>query len=218
MTDNNDKDTFCVAVCITILLLGSMFLWPPITAPESTTTIEEEQGDTMFIAIHPYFDHWADYNGTLSIVVDGRNETGNCIDSWFLTDCRYERGTSYTVYINGTIVAEDWIALVGTVGTWRGASWWGYIGKPVEVCHINLTLYSEVEHQFLVGQEEPSTPHIEFYDSWVSDDRTNTGVSVVVGSRQDGMTPLKTSRVGCVLRSMMEQDIIHLNIIPMDGH
>jgi len=36
----------------------------------------------------------------------------------------------------------------------------------------------EVIMAFYINQ---TTPHIEFYDSWVSDDRTNTGDSVVVG-------------------------------------
>jgi len=181
MTSNNDDTGLFIAVCIVFLIIVSSPLWFPMSIPEETTVIEDEQGVSVFIAVHPYFGHWVDYNGTVSIVVDGRNESGNCIDSWFLTSYRYECGTNYTVSVNGTIVATDWIALVGDFGTWKGASWWGYIGKPVEVCHINLTLYSEAEHQFLVGQEEPPTPHIEFYDAWVSDSRTNVGVSVVVG-------------------------------------
>jgi len=135
-----DKDAFCVAVCIVILILGSLPLWATIPEPEGTTTVEEPQGVAVFIAVHPYFGRWIDYNGTVSVVVDSRNESGNCIDSWFLTSYRYERGTSYTVYINDTIVAEDWIGLVGNFGTWKGASWWGYVGELVEVCHINLTL------------------------------------------------------------------------------
>ena len=142
MTDDNGGSTFWVAVCLAILLLGAMFIMPPITEPE--ITIEDEQGVTVFIAVHPYFDRWEDYNKTVSILVDGRNGTGDCINSWFLTSYRYERGTSYTVYINGTIVATNWIGLVGDFGTWKAASWWGYVGELVEVCHINLTLYSEV--------------------------------------------------------------------------
>lgn len=119
-------------------MFGSGTLYS-ISKPEETTVIEDEQGVAVFIAIHPYFDHWMDYNGTVSIDVGGRIETGNCIDSWFLTSWVYERGTNYVVYINGTIVAEDWIGLVGDFGTWKAASWWGYVGSLVEVCHINLT-------------------------------------------------------------------------------
>lgn len=137
----DDNGSFCVAVCIVILVLGSLPLWLPTTEPEGTTVIEETQDVSVFIAAHPYFGHWIDYNGTVSIIIDSRNESGNCIDSWFLTSYRYERGTSYTVYINDTIIAEDWIGLVGNFGTWKGTSWWGYVGEPIEVCHINLTLF-----------------------------------------------------------------------------
>lgn len=139
MTNEND-DAFCVAVLIIILVIGSLPFWLPAPEPEATTTIEEENGVTAFIAVHPYFGKWLDYNNTVSVLVDGRNESGICLDSWFLTSYRYERGTNYTVYINGTLIKTDWIGLVGDFGTWKGASWPYHVGKLVEVCHINMTL------------------------------------------------------------------------------
>ena len=138
--NNNNNDGFCVAVCLAILLLGAMFTMPPITEPEDTTAIEDEQDVSVFIALRPYFGQWIDYNNTISIFADGRNEYGDCIDGWFLTSYKYERGTSYIVYINDTVVKKDWISFVGDFATWQGESWWGYIGESVVVCHINLTL------------------------------------------------------------------------------
>ena len=138
---DNDDGLFIAVVCILLLAFGFSPLWVPTIEPEGTTTTEEVQDVTMFIAVHPYFGRWIDYNGTVSIVVAGRSESGACIDSWFLTSYRYELGTSYMVYINDTLVAEDWIPLVGDFATWKGESWWGYVGESVEVCHINLTLF-----------------------------------------------------------------------------
>ena len=141
MSENNDDGLFIAVVCILLLAFGLSPLWVPTIEPEGTTTTEEVQGDTMFIAVHPYFGQWIDYNGTISVIIDSRNESGDCIDSWFLTSYRYERGTNYNVYINGTLIKTDWIGLVGDFGTWQGESWWGYVGESVEVCHINLTLF-----------------------------------------------------------------------------
>jgi len=95
----------------------------------------------VFIAVHPYFGHWIDYNGTVSIIVNDRNESGDCINSWFLTSYRYERETNYTVIIDGISVVTDWIPSVGDFATWHGETWWGYRGELVAVRHINLTLY-----------------------------------------------------------------------------
>jgi len=140
MSDNDDG-LFIAVVCILLLAFGSYPLWIPSVEPEGTTTIEEVQDVAVFIAVHPYFGHWIDYNGTISIIVNGRTESGECMDSWFLTSYRYERETDYTVIINGTIVATDYIPPVGNFATWHGETWWGYRGELVAVRHINLTLF-----------------------------------------------------------------------------
>jgi len=143
MSDQNRSeasDFFCAVVLAVILIMAMMAM--PIgfnQGNDATTTVSDVPIDSYFIAVHLYYGHWIDYNGSVDVHVPNRIESGDCLGSWFLTDYKYERGINYSITINGTHVKDDWVSLYGDMGTWKGEQWFGYVGSQVEVCHVNLS-------------------------------------------------------------------------------
>ena len=139
MRDRNEGCSVFLATCVIVLVFGCMVIFPYVQSPEEVIVDDVKDVAGVYIAVHPYFERWIAYNGSLTVIVDGRNETGICLGGWFLTSYVYDRGTDYTVIINGTVVGVDDIGMVGDFATWKGSLWYGYVGSLVDVCHLNLT-------------------------------------------------------------------------------
>lgn len=150
LTGRTDCQSLFLVAVIGVLILGGVglsLIW--LAGPPATTTtpppipVTNDHSEQATIAAHLYHDRYDGYNKTYTIRVGFVEYTGEGRNGWLLTDRQYPRGTNFSIYVNGSLVASDWINLSATLATWQGSLWPHHIGETTKPCHVNLTLFEE---------------------------------------------------------------------------